>query len=117
MKLKNNLWYFIAQMILILCSIIAFVFYYEIQKGIYMLNFIMLGFIVKRLIDIKKSNKYIIKKPPFLNALIVIVLVIAFFIFLLSGISINSYIFTISIISGLVGLFILVYISRYVQNL
>lgn len=81
-----------------------------------MLNFIMLGFIVKRLIEIKESNKYIKRKIPQKNILIAFLFVISLLAFILFGYSINSYIFSVSIICGLSGLFILVYISRNVQD-
>lgn len=117
MNFKNNIWYFTAQIIAIVCSIMAFLFFDKIQRGVYMFNFIMLGFIVKRLIEIKESNNYIIKrKIPQKNILIVFLFIITLLAFILFGYSINSYIFSVSIICGLFGLFILVYISRNVQD-
>ena len=114
---KKLFWHFVAQSSSIFLAIIAFLFSNEIQRGAYMLNFIVLGYIVKKLIDIKQSNHYLIKKTiPNRRVLIFLLLSIAIFGFIVFGTNHSLDIFTISLMCGTLGLFILIYISKYVQE-
>lgn len=116
MKFKNFILIFI-QIVVIILSIVSFLFFYEIQKGVYMLNFIMLGFIIKLLLEIRKSkNDALDKKLPQNKSLVILLFIIALIAFIIFGINVNSYVFVISLICGLVGLFILIYITKYIHD-
>lgn len=118
LMLKNLFWYFLAQSLSMLIALLAFLFSNEIQRGAYMLNFIVLGYIVKKVIDIKQSNQYLIKKTiPNRRVLIFLLLSIAIVGFTVFGINHSLDVFTISLICGALGLSILIYITRYVQKI
>ena len=111
MSSKSNIWYFVALVIAIVTSIMAFVFLKEFQRGAYMLNFIVLGYIVKRLIEIKTSINHPSRKK-ILNRRILFFSLFCFAAigFLSFGFNFSSYLFSISLTCGLLGLIILIYI-------
>lgn len=115
---KNHFWYFVAQLSAIIIAIIAFFFLNEIQRGAYMLNFIVLGYIVKRLIEIRQSKHYHLRKTiPSRRVLVFLLLCLAIFGFIVFGLNHSFHNFAVSLICGTLGLLILIYISIYVKEI
>ena len=82
-----------------------------------MLNFIVLGFIFKRLLEIKKSKQFISKNVPNKGLWIFLLFGLVIIGLYMHGYDHKSIVFTVSLIGGLLGLLILTYISKYVHEI